>query len=248
MTRFACHPIDPATAARFRATGRDDRGNTLHRMTATEDGAFPCRVCLRYAKPGEAVLLGSYDLPKPLGVYWTPSPIFVHAEPCTPYDGANEVAEIVRRNAIVRSAPMTRMTCACMTLARSATVPRSMRRWPVPWPTRGPRSSTSIPRGRAACCVGWRRSAQPLEEILEQGGGLGLADAADNFGVVDRTLSLEDTGTMLDGAAFGIVGAEDQAGDAEGGGGGGTHGAGLQRHHQGAAGQPGGAQPRRRGA
>ncbi len=101
MTRFACHPIDPATAARFRATGRDDRGNTLHRMTATEDGAFPCRVCLRYAKPGEAVLLGSYDLPKPLGVYWTPSPIFVHAEPCTPYDGADEVAEIVRRNAIV---------------------------------------------------------------------------------------------------------------------------------------------------
>ena len=26
------------------------------------------------------MLLGSYDLPRPLGIYWTPSPIFLHAE------------------------------------------------------------------------------------------------------------------------------------------------------------------------
>ena len=101
MSRFQCVAIDPAVAERFRATGVDDRGNALIRMTATADGGFPCRVCLAYAKPGEEVLLGSYDLVKPQGVYWTPSPIFVHAEPCVPYAGADEVAEIVRRNAIV---------------------------------------------------------------------------------------------------------------------------------------------------
>jgi hypothetical protein len=56
---------------------------------------------LRYAQAGEEVLLGSYDLPAPLGVYWTPSPVFVHAEACEPYVGEGEVAEIVRRNAIV---------------------------------------------------------------------------------------------------------------------------------------------------
>ena len=46
MTSFACQAIDPAIAARFRATGLDDRGNKLHRMSATQDGAFPCRGCL----------------------------------------------------------------------------------------------------------------------------------------------------------------------------------------------------------
>ena len=100
-SKFACIAIDPAVADRFRATGLDDRGKPLHRMTAPADFAFPCRVCLQYARAGEDVLLGSYDLPKPQSVYWTPSPIFVHAEPCTPYAGTNEIAEIVRRNAIV---------------------------------------------------------------------------------------------------------------------------------------------------
>jgi hypothetical protein len=101
MSNFSCVAIDPAVAERFRATGRDDHGNPLKRMTATGNGGFPCRVCLRLARPGEEVLLGSYDLPKPQGIYWTPSPIFVHAEPCTPYDGTGEVAEIVRRNPLV---------------------------------------------------------------------------------------------------------------------------------------------------
>ncbi len=101
MSRFACIAIDPAIAERFRATGLDDRGNPVKRMTATNDSGFPCRVCLHYAKPGEEMLLGSYNLPKPQGLYWTPSPIFVHAEPCTPYEGADEIVDIVRHNALV---------------------------------------------------------------------------------------------------------------------------------------------------
>ena len=101
MTRFACVAIDPAVAARFRASGADDRGNGLRRMVATDGTGFPCRVCLRCAEVGEEMLLGSYDLPRPLGIYWTPSPIFIHAEACVPYAGADEVVEIVRRNAIV---------------------------------------------------------------------------------------------------------------------------------------------------
>jgi Protein of unknown function (DUF1203) len=38
----------------------------------------------------------SYDLRRPRGVYWTPSPIFVHAEPCERFTAVNEVPEIVR--------------------------------------------------------------------------------------------------------------------------------------------------------
>lgn len=94
MPGFRCIPIATDIAERFRATGIDDRGNRLRRMTA--DHASPCRVCLRDAAEGEAVLLGSYDLPRPRGVYWTPSPIFVHAAPCTAFDAPDTIPEIVR--------------------------------------------------------------------------------------------------------------------------------------------------------
>lgn len=101
MSGFQCVAIDPAVAERFRRTGLDDRGLPVKRMVATPEGGFPCRVCLRLARPGEEVLLGSYDLPKPQGTYWTPSPVFVHAEPCTPYDGRDELAETVTANGLV---------------------------------------------------------------------------------------------------------------------------------------------------
>ena len=94
MPRFRCVPIDPASAARFRATGIDDGGNRLRRMPAAH--LSPCRVCLRDAAVGEAVLLGSYHLPRPRGIYWTPSPIFVHAAPCTPFAATGTIPEIVR--------------------------------------------------------------------------------------------------------------------------------------------------------
>ena len=101
MTAFHCIAIETETAARFRATGIDDRGNPLRRMVATPDGGFPCRHCLRLAEPGEAMLLGSYDLPKPLGIYWTPSPIFLHEAECPRATAVDEIAPIVRANPLV---------------------------------------------------------------------------------------------------------------------------------------------------
>ncbi len=94
MTAFRCVPIPTETAERFRRTGIDDNGNAIRRMVSS--GVAPCRHCLREASEGEAVLLGSYNLPGPLGIYWTPSPIFVHAEPCERFSAAGEVPEIVR--------------------------------------------------------------------------------------------------------------------------------------------------------
>ncbi len=101
MTAFRCVPVETATADRFRKTGLDDGGNAVRRLAATEGGGFPCRHCLRSALPGEGVLLGSYHLPRPRGIYWTPSPIFLHADDCPRFDSAEEVAPIVRSNTLV---------------------------------------------------------------------------------------------------------------------------------------------------
>jgi hypothetical protein len=47
------------------------------------------------------MLLGSYNLPRPRGIYWTPSPIFLHQDECPRADAENEVAPIVRGNSLV---------------------------------------------------------------------------------------------------------------------------------------------------
>ena len=93
MSRFRCLPIDTATAERFRRTGTDDRGNAV-RIMQREKG--PCRHCLHDARPEEALLLGAYDLPAPRGLYWAPSPIFLHAQACPAFALADTVAPIIR--------------------------------------------------------------------------------------------------------------------------------------------------------
>ena len=96
MSDFRCLPIATETAERFRASGRDDQGNELRRRSRGPDSSCPCRHCLQYATEGQVVLLGSYNLARPIGVYWTPSPIFVHADSCPHYERINDIPEIVR--------------------------------------------------------------------------------------------------------------------------------------------------------
>jgi hypothetical protein len=101
MPSFACIPIPTETADRFRRTGIDDNGNQLRRMVATPTGNYPCRHCLHLGRPGETMLLGSFNLPRPLGIYWTPSPIFLHESECERAEAHGEVAEIIRRNPLI---------------------------------------------------------------------------------------------------------------------------------------------------
>jgi hypothetical protein len=100
MPAFRCIPVSTETAARWRMTGRDDRGGILHRRVVDGPG-FPCRYCLKPGDPGEDMLLGSYDLPHPLGVYWTPSPIFLHARNCPRFESVDVIAPTVLANAMV---------------------------------------------------------------------------------------------------------------------------------------------------
>ena len=101
MVAFQCIPIPTETAERFRRTRRDDRDNEVRRVVAASDGGLPCRHCLRLAEPGEGMLLGSYDLPQPRGIYWTASPIFLHEVACPRAVAMHEVAPIIRANALV---------------------------------------------------------------------------------------------------------------------------------------------------
>ena len=100
MPAFRCVAIATEVAERFRRTGLDDRGLPVHRRVVDGPG-FPCRHCLQLGQPGEAMLLASYNLPHPQGVYWTPSPVFLHAGPCPRFSAENQVAPIVLANALV---------------------------------------------------------------------------------------------------------------------------------------------------
>jgi hypothetical protein len=101
MMNFRCVPVGTETADRFRRTRLDDQGNQVRQLAATATSKFPCRYCLKLAHPGETMLLGSYNLPRPLGIYWTASPIFLHETDCPRSEAVNEVAPIVRANPLV---------------------------------------------------------------------------------------------------------------------------------------------------
>ena len=98
MVPFRCIPMESAAADRFLTTGIDDGGNRLHRKIA--DHPSPCRHCLAEAAAGEAVLLGSYHFGRPHGIYWTPSPIWVHAEGCARFARVDVIPEIVRHRLV----------------------------------------------------------------------------------------------------------------------------------------------------
>ena len=98
MRPFRCVPIATDIAERFRHTGLDDAGNILRHVLST--GRSPCRHCLNPVSEGDTALLGSYTLPRPQGIYWTPSPIFLHAGHCPRYSAADEIPPIVRTSLI----------------------------------------------------------------------------------------------------------------------------------------------------
>jgi hypothetical protein len=97
---YRCIPIDTVAAERFRATGRDDAGGALRRVIVKRvpgGGTYPCRHCLAPAEDGSEVLLGSFSLARPKGAYWTPSPVFVHADACPRFDESGDLPAFMRR-------------------------------------------------------------------------------------------------------------------------------------------------------
>lgn len=74
---------DVAKAARATAA----RGAADHTTMITDMAvSYPCRHCLRWAKPGETVILFPFAYVPPGHSYSQTGPIFVHAEACERYD------------------------------------------------------------------------------------------------------------------------------------------------------------------
>ncbi|HTJ28123.1 MAG TPA: DUF1203 domain-containing protein [Candidatus Limnocylindria bacterium] len=86
---FRYLPIDDEIAGHIRAMLRDDAGNALEIWTAQDDGN-PCRSCLRVTRRGERLILFALRPFTTDGPYAETGPVFVHAEPCEPYERIDE--------------------------------------------------------------------------------------------------------------------------------------------------------------
>jgi Protein of unknown function (DUF1203) len=88
-SKFRIVPL--ATDIAEKARRAAESGTVDHTVINVDSPAgYPCRHCLRWAKPGERVILFSYASIPPGHPYSETGPIFVHAEPCEPYGAIRE--------------------------------------------------------------------------------------------------------------------------------------------------------------
>jgi len=91
---FTITPMDEATAAAVR--GDITAGRLRARHVVLDEPGAPCRECLQAGRIGEAMVLFCYQPFRGEGPYAVPSPVFLHAAACTPYDDVNRVPELLR--------------------------------------------------------------------------------------------------------------------------------------------------------
>src|SRR6266481_8427198 len=101
-SRFRIVPLrtEIALAAR-RAAGQ---GAEDHRfVTADSPRGYPCRHCLRWAQPGERMILFPFAAIPPGRPYSETGPIFVHAEMCERYGATKEFPAVFREGRVLRA-------------------------------------------------------------------------------------------------------------------------------------------------
>ena len=93
-------PTEVADAARHAvANGASDHAV----ITADSPAGYPCRHCLRFAKPGERVILFPYASVPGGHPYSESGPIFVHAERCERYEDTSEYPPDFRKGRVFRA-------------------------------------------------------------------------------------------------------------------------------------------------
>jgi hypothetical protein len=98
--RIAPLPTEVAKEARRVAeSGADDHAV----ITVDSVTGYPCRHCLRWAQPGERVILFPYASIPPGHPYSETGPIFVHAEPCERYSATGEYPADFRNGRVFRA-------------------------------------------------------------------------------------------------------------------------------------------------
>ena len=93
-------PTEIADAAR-RAVNAGAADHAL--ITVDEPGSAPCRHCLRWAQPGERVILFPYAAIPSGQPYSETGPIFVHANECQRYSATNEYPADFRNGRVFRA-------------------------------------------------------------------------------------------------------------------------------------------------
>jgi len=98
--RIAPLPTEVAKEARRVAeSGADDHAV----ITVDSVTGYPCRHCLRWAQPGQRVILFPYASIPPGRPYSETGPIFVHAEPCERYSATGEYPADFRTSRVFRA-------------------------------------------------------------------------------------------------------------------------------------------------
>src|SRR5262249_4777473 len=72
-------------------------------ITVDSPRSSPCRHCLRWAQPGERVILFPYAVIPSGQPYWETGPIFVHANECQRYSATNEYPADFRNGRVLRA-------------------------------------------------------------------------------------------------------------------------------------------------
>jgi len=91
---------EAAEAAR-RATRSGARDHTF--VIADSPEGYPCRHCLRFAKPGERLILFPYASIPAGHPYSEIGPIFVHEQPCERYPMTDQFPPDLRQGRVIRA-------------------------------------------------------------------------------------------------------------------------------------------------
>jgi hypothetical protein len=93
-------PTEIAEAARHAV----EAGASDHAIVSADSpGSSPCRHCLRWAQPGERVILFPYAAIPSGHPYSETGPIFVHADQCQRYSASNEYPADFRNGRVFRA-------------------------------------------------------------------------------------------------------------------------------------------------
>ena len=95
---FRIVPLPTGVAENARRTATADH----QIVVADAPHAYPCRHCLRWARPGEALVLFPYQSIPAGRPYAESGPIFVHQEACARYSALDEYPAVFRNGRVVR--------------------------------------------------------------------------------------------------------------------------------------------------
>ena len=98
-TTFQVSALPSDDAERLRSATFDDFGNALE--AAVQSG--PCRHCLRYALPGERLVLAAYSPFAVQNPYRESGPVFIHADGCARYAGPGLPPDFAMRPVALRA-------------------------------------------------------------------------------------------------------------------------------------------------